>query len=51
MKLIKHKVKGKLPNARFIMRNGIYMGCHNGIGQEQRAFVMDTVDEFVRRHA
>lgn len=51
MKLIKHKVKGKLPNARHIMRNGMYMGCHNGIGPEARAYVMDQVDAFVAKHA
>jgi CDP-4-dehydro-6-deoxyglucose reductase, E1 len=51
MKMIAHKVRGKLPNARYIMRNGMYMGCHNGIGREARAYVMDTVDEFVRKNA
>ncbi len=51
MKMIRHKVKGKLPNARHIMRNGMYMGCHNGIGPEARAYVMDTVDDFVRKNA
>ena len=50
MKLVRHRVQGKLPNARRIMRNGLYTGCHNGIGPEARAYVMDVVDEFVRRH-
>jgi len=27
------------------------MGCHNGIGPEARAYVMDTVGEFVRKKA
>ena len=51
MKLLKHRVQGKLPNARHIMRSGMYMGCHNGIGPEARAYVMDTVDAFVQKHA
>ena len=50
MKMIPHRMQGRLPNARRIRRNGLYMGCHNGIGPEARAYVMDVVDEFVRRH-
>jgi CDP-6-deoxy-D-xylo-4-hexulose-3-dehydrase len=51
MRVVRHRVRGKLPNARHIMRNGLYMGCHNGIGKEARDYVMDTVDDFVRKHA
>ncbi len=51
MKLLKHRVHGRLPNARHIMRNGLYMGCHNGIGDEARGYVMDAVDEFVRKNS
>ena len=48
---VPHRAQGRLPNARHIRRNGLYMGCHNGIGPEARAYVMDTVGEFVRKIA
>ena len=42
---------GEAPEREAFPEERAYMGCHNGIGPEARAYVMDTVDEFVGKNA
>ncbi len=39
------------PNAQWIDHGGFYVGCHPYLSDEQVAYIIDTVREFVRGHA
>lgn len=47
------RVVGDLPASRLLRDDLLFIGCHPRIGADQRAYVCDTIDEFiahVRRH-
>ena len=48
LQLIDHRVCGKLPIARMIMRQSFFWGNHPHIGQKERTFVADCVEEFLK---
>jgi CDP-6-deoxy-D-xylo-4-hexulose-3-dehydrase len=51
IRLFPHRVGGPLPNAEVIMRSSFFIGNHHGIGERERAYVKDCIDEFMRRWA
>jgi CDP-6-deoxy-D-xylo-4-hexulose-3-dehydrase len=46
--LIDHRVHGELSIARMIMRQSFFWGNHPYIGQKERTFVADCVEEFLK---
>jgi len=48
LQLIDHRVCGKLPIARMIMRQSFFWGNHPHIGQKERTYVADCVEEFLK---
>ena len=48
LQLIDHRVCGELPIARMIMRQSFFWGNHPHIGQKERTFVADCVEEFLK---
>lgn len=42
----KIKVHGDLKNSKLISRNMFFIGCHPGIGEEEREYVVDKIKEF-----
>jgi CDP-6-deoxy-D-xylo-4-hexulose-3-dehydrase len=50
MRLFPHRVEGDLPNSRLIMRQSIYFGNHQGIGQRERSAVQRYLLEFLERY-
>jgi len=49
MRFLKFRKVGALGRARHIMRRGLYVGVHKGIGEAQREYVVDTIDRFLRK--
>lgn len=43
-----HRVHGPLTNARFVHRQALFIGNHHGVGQAERAAVVEAIAEFVR---
>jgi dTDP-4-amino-4,6-dideoxygalactose transaminase len=38
----------KYPNAKYINEHGLYIGCHQGIGQEHLNRIVDTIWDFYK---
>ena len=49
MDLIDHRIQGEIPNARMIMRRSFFWGNHHNIGERERAYVADCVEEFLSK--
>lgn len=49
MKMLPHKIVGKLSNSKIIHKNSFFIGNHQGIGKEEREYVADTIEEFVKK--
>lgn len=47
---VPHRVVGDLANADAITERTFFVGVFPGIGDAQRAYVLDTFDEFLQRH-
>lgn len=47
MRRLNHRIVGKLPNSRLVMRNSFFFGNHQGIGTEEREAIVNYVSEFV----
>jgi len=48
IKFVPHRVVGDLTNADFIMKNSFFFANHQGIGKEERDYIINAVSEFVR---
>jgi len=48
MRLFPYRKVGDLPNSRLIHRNAFFFGNHHGIGQEERAAVVEYIAEFMK---
>ena len=48
MRILKHKVIGDLHNSRLIMRNSFFFGNHNSIGESQREYIADCIEQFIK---
>jgi len=46
--LIDHRIQGELPNARMIMRQSFFWGNHHNMGERERVYVADCVEEFMK---
>ncbi|MDA4111208.1 MAG: DegT/DnrJ/EryC1/StrS family aminotransferase [Thaumarchaeota archaeon] len=46
-KLMNARKVGDLPNARLIMRNSFEWANHQGIGESERVYVIDSIREFI----
>jgi CDP-4-dehydro-6-deoxyglucose reductase, E1 len=44
------KVVGELPVSRYLRDNGFFIGCHQGIGEAQRKFVIEKFEEFFKKY-
>jgi len=42
---------GDFPNAEYIGENGLHIGVHQDIGQEEIEYVMNTIAEFLEKHS
>ena len=42
---------GKLPNAQIVMRNSFEWGNHQGIDEEERSYVIESIKEFVHGYS
>lgn len=51
MSFVPHKVHGNLMVAREIMRKGLYFGVHQGIGPEQRGYIFDRFETFMKQYS
>lgn len=51
IRLFPHRVSGSLPNAELLMRQSFFIGNHQGIGEHERIYVKDCIDEFMGRWA
>ena len=51
IRLFPHRIAGPLPNAEGIMSHSFFIGNHHGIGERERTYVKECVDEFMRRWA
>ncbi|HYE52401.1 MAG TPA: DegT/DnrJ/EryC1/StrS family aminotransferase [Azospirillaceae bacterium] len=49
MKLFEHRAVGSLANSDFIMQRAFSFGNHQGIDERARAYVADTIEEFIRK--
>jgi CDP-6-deoxy-D-xylo-4-hexulose-3-dehydrase len=49
LNLYRHKVVGRLDNAWIVMRNSFFFGNHQGIGKEEREYIVSRISEFIRR--
>ena len=48
LSLIDHRVHGELPIARMIMWQSLFWGNHPHIGEKERTYVADCVEEFLK---
>ena len=48
-KTINFKKKGNLKNASYIMKNSFGIGNHQGIDKIKRAFIADTIIDFINK--
>jgi dTDP-4-amino-4,6-dideoxygalactose transaminase len=42
---------GDFPNAEYIGENGLHIGVHQDIGEEEIEYVMNTIAEFLEKHS
>jgi CDP-6-deoxy-D-xylo-4-hexulose-3-dehydrase len=49
--LFDHRIAGPLTNAELIMRQSFFIGNHHAIGERERGYVTECVDEFMSRWA
>jgi len=47
IRLFGHRIPAPLPNAELIMRSSFFFGNHHAIGERERAYVRECVDEFM----
>ena len=45
----RNKIKS-FPNSDYIMRNGLLVGCHQGLGRKEIYFVQKIIIKFMRVH-
>jgi len=50
LKMFDFKKQGELANASLIHRNGFFFGNHQDIGEAERGYIADCVDEFFVKH-
>lgn len=43
-----HRVSGRLLNSKIVHNNSFFIGNHQGIGAEQREYIADVIDDFIR---
>lgn len=48
---INHKQIGDLEAAETIHENGLFIGNHHGIRDDQRDYIVETIQDFVRNHS
>ena len=41
---------GDFPNAEYIGNNGLHIGVHQDIGEEEIQYIVDTVANFLEKH-
>jgi len=46
--LMNHCIFGDLPNSTYIMNNSFWFGNHQGIGKEEREYIADCIEEFIK---
>jgi CDP-6-deoxy-D-xylo-4-hexulose-3-dehydrase len=51
IKLFEHRIAGPLTNAALIMRQSFFIGNHHAMGESERRYVKECVDEFMSRWA
>jgi CDP-6-deoxy-D-xylo-4-hexulose-3-dehydrase len=51
IRLFPHRVAGPLPNAELLMARSFFIGNHHRIGEADRAWVRECIDEFMGRWA
>jgi len=51
IKLFEHRIAGPLPNSALIMRQSFFIGNHHALGESERRYVKECVDEFMSRWA
>ena len=49
IRLFEHRIAGPLANAELIMRQSFFIGNHHAIGERERRYVKECVDEFMSR--
>jgi dTDP-4-amino-4,6-dideoxygalactose transaminase len=42
---------GDFANAEYIGENGLHIGVHQDIGEEEIEYVMNTIAEFLEKHS
>jgi CDP-6-deoxy-D-xylo-4-hexulose-3-dehydrase len=47
IQLFFHRIGGVLRNAELIMRQSFFIGNHHGIGERERIYAKDCIDEFM----
>ncbi len=47
MNKFKYRTIGDLPNADYVMKNGIAIGCHQEVSSDDVGYVADTIEEFL----
>jgi CDP-6-deoxy-D-xylo-4-hexulose-3-dehydrase len=45
--VFKHRKIGNLPNSKVIMRQSLFWGNHQGIGEKEREYIVDCVSRFI----
>jgi CDP-6-deoxy-D-xylo-4-hexulose-3-dehydrase len=51
IKLFEHRIAGPLTNAALIMRQSFFIGNHHAMGESERRYVKECVEEFMSRWA
>jgi CDP-6-deoxy-D-xylo-4-hexulose-3-dehydrase len=51
IQLFPHRIAGRLDNAELVMRQSFFIGNHQAIGERERAYVVECVDEFMKAWA
>ena len=51
IRLFEHRIAGPLTNSAFIMRQSFFIGNHHAMGERERRYVKECVDEFMSRWA
>jgi CDP-6-deoxy-D-xylo-4-hexulose-3-dehydrase len=49
MDLFDHRISGDLKNSRYVHRNSFFIGNHQAIGQSEREYVADILEDFLVR--
>jgi len=47
MKQLPYRVVGDLTNSRMVMRNSFFFGNHQGIGEREREYIGDTLEDLL----